>query len=221
MASNFNGTNQYLQVGSAVVTSTPLTMACWFNCDSADLTSCLVSVTNSGNAGSITRFALFARGSFAGDPVSVFASDIAGTNGIANTTAGYIVGKWHHGCGVFTSTTSRSVYIDGGSSATNTTSITPTLLDRTNIGVQFLQNAGGTSGISFMDGLIAEVGIWNAALTAAEIASLANGMTCDKIRPQNLVFYAPLVREFIDQKGGLTITNNNAATVANHTRVYA
>ncbi len=67
----------------------------------------------------------------------------------------------------------------------------------------------------------AEVGIWNAALTAAEIASLANGMTCDKVRPQSLVFYAPLVRDLIDQKGGLTITNNNGATVANHPRVYA
>jgi len=72
-----------------------------------------------------------------------------------------------------------------------------------------------------MGGQIAEVGIWNAALTAAEIASLAKGMTCDKVRPQSLVFYAPLVRDLIDQKGGLTITNNNAATVADQPRVYA
>ena len=72
-----------------------------------------------------------------------------------------------------------------------------------------------------MTGLIAEVGIWSAALTAAEIASLAKGMTCDQIRPQNLVFYAPLVRDLNDQKGGRVITNNNAATVANHPRVYA
>jgi len=71
-----------------------------------------------------------------------------------------------------------------------------------------------------MGGQIAEVGIWNAALTAAEIASLANGMTCEKIRPQSLVFYAPLVRDLIDQKGGLAITNNNAATVSNHPRIY-
>lgn len=67
----------------------------------------------------------------------------------------------------------------------------------------------------------AEVGIWNAALTASEVASLAKGMTCDKVRPQSLVFYAPLVRDLNDQKGGLTITNNNAATVAAHPRVYA
>ena len=77
-----------------------------------------------------------------------------------------------------------------------------------------------TQGI-FFNGLIAEVGIWNIALTANEIASLAQGMTCDKIRPQNLVFYTPLVRDLNDQKGRLTITNNNGATVANHPRVYA
>ena len=72
-----------------------------------------------------------------------------------------------------------------------------------------------------MDGELADIGIWSAALTAAEIASLAKGMTCDKIRPQSLVFYAPLVRDLNDQKGGLTITNNNGAPVANHPRVYA
>ncbi len=68
---------------------------------------------------------------------------------------------------------------------------------------------------------MAEIGVWSAALTQPEIASLAKGMTCDKVRPQNLVFYAPLVRDLIDQKGGRVITNNNGATVANHPRVYA
>jgi hypothetical protein len=73
----------------------------------------------------------------------------------------------------------------------------------------------------FLSGGIAEVGIWTAALNADEIKSLAAGMTCDKVRPQSLVFYAPLVRDLVDAKGGLTITNNNTATVANHPRVYA
>jgi hypothetical protein len=69
-------------------------------------------------------------------------------------------------------------------------------------------------------GLSADVGIWNVALTAAEIASLAKGMACDKVRPQSLVFYAPLARDLIDVRGGRAITNNNTATVANHTRIY-
>jgi hypothetical protein len=80
---------------------------------------------------------------------------------------------------------------------------------------------GNFNGVDLLNGRIAEVGIWNVALTAAEIASLADGMTCDKVRPQSLVFYAPLVRDLQDVRGGLTITNNNTATVANHPRVYA
>ena len=100
---------------------------------------------------------------------------------------------------------------------TNTTNRTPAFLAETVIGARRVSTILG----AYFNGKIAEVGIWNAALTAQEVASLAKGMTCDKIRPQSLVSYVPIVRELIDQKGGLTITNNNGATVDNHTRVYA
>jgi hypothetical protein len=70
------------------------------------------------------------------------------------------------------------------------------------------------------DGDFAEIGMWQAALTAAEIASLANGMTCDKVRPQSLIYYSPLVREIQDLAQGMTLTNTDS-TVANHPRVYA
>ena len=69
-------------------------------------------------------------------------------------------------------------------------------------------------------GDFAELGMWQATLTAAEIASLAKGMTCDKVRPQSLVYYTPLIREIQDLARGMTLTNTNS-TVANHTRVYA
>jgi hypothetical protein len=74
---------------------------------------------------------------------------------------------------------------------------------------------------NYFSGDIAEVGVWNVALTADEIASLADGFTCDRVRPQSLVFYAPLIRDLADLAGGRAITNNNTATVANHPRVYA
>jgi len=66
----------------------------------------------------------------------------------------------------------------------------------------------------------AELGMWQAALTAAEIASLAKGMTCAQVRPQSLVYYTPLVRDIQDIARGMTLTNTNS-TVANHPRVYA
>jgi hypothetical protein len=69
-------------------------------------------------------------------------------------------------------------------------------------------------------GDFAELGMWQSALSAQEVASLADGMTCDKIRPQSLVTYIPLVRDIQDLARGMTLTNTNS-TVAAHPRVYA
>jgi hypothetical protein len=142
----------------------------------------------------------------------------------ADSTFNAVSNSWVHLCGVFTSTSSRTIYANGGNTNTNTT----TLSGANSSSIVSIGATRATTGqpaantpVSFFNGDIAEVGIWNAALTAEEIASLAKGMTCDKVRPQSLVFYAPLVRDLQDVRGGLTITNNNTATVANHPRVYA
>jgi hypothetical protein len=81
-----------------------------------------------------------------------------------------------------------------------------------------LRNSAGVD--VFARGVIAETGVWNVTLTADEIASLAKGVACNLVRPQSLVFYAPLVRNLIDVRGGRAITNNNGATVVNHPRIY-
>ncbi len=209
MAYEFNGTNQYISRASAPVTAAPLTLACWFNPDLMHTGAlCAVDSTSPSN-----WFALFTI-----NTGKVAASAVASGNGSsAETTANYSTGSWNHCCGVFSSSTSRIIYLDGANSVTNTASRSPISIGETVIGAR--RFVGAIS--AFSDGKIAEVGIWNAALTAEEVGSLAKGMTCDKIRPQSLVFYAPLVRDLIDQKNGLAITNNNGATVANHPRVYA
>jgi hypothetical protein len=126
---------------------------------------------------------------------------------------------WNHCAGIFSSTT-QTAYLNSsaGNVASGSVAIPNSLIICINA---VILSFAGLLITQYGNASYAEVGIWNAALTAAEIASLAKGMTCDKVRPQSLVFYAPLVRDLIDQKGGLTITNNNGATVANHTRVYA
>jgi hypothetical protein len=214
MAYSFNGTNQTLNMASAPATTWPLTMACWFYTSDITNNGNLMSLSNSGTNG---RFILSAGGAFAGDPVRTNAVDNTNTAFSVNTTTGYSANTWTHAAGVHPSNSSRTAYINGGSSATDV-SVCGTL---SGINIATLAGQRTLSGPTYALAQIAEVGIWNTALTAAEIASLAKGMTCDKVRPQSLVFYAPLVRDLIDQKGGLTITNNNSATVANHTRVYA
>jgi hypothetical protein len=211
MAYDFtSASSQFLSMNSSPVSGPPLTMACWFNADQVTTSDYLVSV--SSTIGSY--FGLVILGASAGDPVGAFDFNSGSLIG-ASTTAGYTAGTWTHAVGVWSSLSNRTAYINGGNSTTNTSAQAPFTLTRTQIAATAIASSNR------MNGLIAEVGIWNAALAAEEIASLAKGMTCDKVRPQSLVFYAPLVRDLIDQKGGLAITNNNGATVATHPRVYA
>jgi hypothetical protein len=214
MAYNFNGSSQRLSTASTPVTAVPLTLACWFNPDRISANEVLLTVINASTG---DRFALLPLGNVAGDPLR--ANVLAGGSQVsADSTIGFSASSWQHAAGVFTSNASRTVYLNGGNSATNTIPWpAPSGVDAIRVASR---PSGGVEGL-FFDGQIAEVGIWNAALTQPEIASLAKGMTCDKVRPQSLVLYAPLVRDLQDVKGGLTITNNNTATVANHPRVYA
>jgi hypothetical protein len=215
MAYNFNGTNQFLNTpaGVKIVNGMPLTMACWFYPVATTQFYSLMCITSDFVNFSNGGYILYALGTAAGDPVAV------GTDPVGNTetksTSGFSAATWSHACGVFTSSTSRTVYLNGENSATNTVSYTPSSASAD------LRLARFTNSFSvYLEGRIAEAAVWNAALTAAEVASLAKGMTCNLVRPQSLVFYSPLLRNLQDVKGGLTITNNNTATVTNHPRVY-
>lgn len=81
------------------------------------------------------------------------------------------------------------------------------------IGKDVLSNVWSTGGF-------AELGMWQASLTDSEIVSLSKGITCDKVRPQSLIYYTPLIRDIQDFNRGMSLTNTNT-TVANHPRVYA
>ena len=210
MAYLLNGSNQRLSVATAPVTTSPWTINFWFRTTNMSKYGCLFAINNSGNFNMYAT--VYFRGDLSGDPIQIL-NKTGGSQFTATSTTGCTSGIWHNACYVESSLSSRTIYLDGGSDATNTTAANYSGLNSLNIGAfNVIENFSGE---------IAEVGLWNTALTAPEIASLSKGMTCDKIRPQSLVFYAPLVRDLIDQKGGLVITNNNAATVANHTRVYA
>jgi hypothetical protein len=202
--------SQHLTTASSPVSGYPLTLAAWCMVDDLNTDRIILAVNQSTTP--FHRITIF-RSAFNEFRAQSFGSSNAAAAGSASST-----GTWFHIAGVFASATSRIVYVNGIVAATDTSSSTINTLDEIIVGGR--RATGGTVGL-FWDGKVADAGIWNAALTADEIASLADGMTCDKVRPQSLVFYAPLVRDLIDYKGGLTITNNNTATIANHPRVYA
>jgi hypothetical protein len=198
---------------STPVNTLPITMSAFFNMSATPaVLGIFVSV---GTQSGTNRLTLGINAARQVNLQTISSSPNAGGT-VASGTAS--LNTWTHACSVNNSNTLRSCYRDGANKVTNTnTNGTLTSFDYVAIGTRYVSGVLG----GFIDGSVAEVGIWNVALTDAEIASLADGMTCDKVRPQSLVFYAPLVRDLIDYKGKLTITNNNGATVANHPRVYA
>ena len=207
MAYEFNGTNQYTSC-TAPMTGEPMTIVAWmFVTSTAGIRR---QITLGDNTGSHRRGFLLNSGTFQLADVGSLAIVGAAFGTISQNV-------WFHAAGVFRTATSRTPYVNGVAGSTNTNNRgTLTAPNELSIG------AGYASGVigGFFQGRFAEVGVWNVELTLAEIASLAQGMSCDKVCPQSLVFYAPLARDLIDVRGGRTITNNNGATVVNHPRIY-
>lgn len=211
MAISFSGSAQSYYSASTPVTAVPLTIACRMNKTSAATAGFLAGTMRNAGA-NWYGFYLYATAT------GLVAATAANNNVFAQaeSTTSYSANTWHHVCGVFTSNTSRTIYLDAAGSATNTTSLTPTLIDIVTIA------AARKSGFvdNYLNGSLAEVAIWNAALTEPEVKSLSAGMSPKLVRPQSLVLYVPLIRSPQDQKAALSFTTEGSPTVASHPRVY-
>ena len=204
---------------SALDVTNSISVVCWAK-RSTDLTTEQHFITKYQSSGLKInqRSYLLGVSPTSGNLFFVLSSNGAGSGVTRRDSSTATSNAWQHYCGTFSPNDYPYVYLNGSVSNSSPQGSLNTAIHS---GTADLAIGGSSNGLGgYVTGDIAEVGIWNAALTAAEIASLAKGMTCDKIRPQNLVFYAPLVRDLTDQKGGLAITNNNSATVANHPRIY-
>lgn len=183
MARSFaSGSSNYAEYAGAVVTALPLTLFGWFQVVSATTAQALLSISTA--AGS-SRYQLATAG--ASGIVNCNAINTGGTG--AQSDGGAISNDtWFAIGGVFTSTTSRLVYLDGAAGTLATTSITVSGVDRTTIGARY---NSGTRG-AYLNGKAAECAVWNAALNALEMLALANGVCPYLIRPTSLVGYWPL-----------------------------
>jgi hypothetical protein len=218
MAYDFTAaSSQHLTTASTPITAFPLTLACWAKLSVDVGGRVFVALQDSG---ATSRVAMSFNG-VTSPKRSVQGALFSSSNvfsGVCWSDASVNLNEWYHAAFTISAGNITTAFFNGAAGAnTAANAAQPSGIDAIYIGCT--ESSGTKAG--FHDGALAEVGIWNVALTTAEIASLAKGMTCDKVRPQSLVFYAPLVRDLIDAKGGLTITNNNTATVANHPRVYA
>jgi hypothetical protein len=209
MAYNFvAASSQYLSAASAPVSSPPFTLSCRFYVENTSTTGRVLIGLD--NASGTDFYALLLSSSNV-----IFNASSGGSAQIGSSVL-FSINQWNHACAVVSSITNRELFLNGASVGTSTDSKNPAI-SLLKIGTR---TSNGVVG-NFMQGSIAEVGIWSVALTAAEIASLSKGATCNLVRPQSLAFYAPLIRNLQDVKGGLAITNNNTAIVADHPPIYA
>ena len=201
--------------GIGPVTAEPMTLAGWCNPDVAGLTMVLCGVGSGATQNGVFRIGVT-------NSNLAFAQrqeDIGSVNALALGTSAPALNQWQHVAGTFTfsAATTATVYYNGVVEGSNTTGVGVTSSNRTSIGITPGQVGAGLRAWS---GSLAEIGMWNVALTAPEIAALAKGYTPMLIRPTALQFYASLVRDILDVRGGRALTATGTS-VSVHPRVDA
>lgn len=181
MARTFGTTGKYLEYFGPAVSAMPLTISAWLYS---------ATTTTLGYAVAITSFA--ANDSWIlgmNSSAKIIArSTAAGTSVDAATSTSLSLNTWHHACARFTSATSRDAYLNGAGKGSNTTSNSPGAVDHTNIGLAHIISSFAGS----YNGRIAEVTIWNVALTDGEIAALATGINSRRIQSSAISGYWPI-----------------------------
>ena len=173
----------YLEINSAVALAAPITVSGWMRSNNTLIDQVVLSIVQRGTGEhymalvatlGLNNVWWTARGGIAAPSQAI-------------TTAPWTANTWHHVCGIEASPTDRRAYLDGGNKGTDATSRTPAGLDRTSIArAGFLP-----SGFAF-SGDLAHVAVWDAALTDAEVASLAAGASPLSMRRDSLIAYWPV-----------------------------
>lgn len=203
---------QYLEVTvSGLVGSVPVTLACWAYPPTDGSAESFFSYADSTQ--SSTRIELRMNAGAAGDPAQAFFN----TRNAASSSA-VNFNAWNSLVGVFDTANSRAIWLNGAQDTNGLGSTDPMgVVDTIAIG-----RRSNSTPAHYANAAIAWCAMWDVALTDAESISFCNGLTPLKIRPQNLVFFAPLGgldgaddddRDII---GGLSLTPTNTPTTQQH-----
>ena len=213
--------SEYLEVDSVPTGWTvaiPMTFSCWFLNDEAahaaspmglfDLSVSSIRIYLSYRTDDLLRWTIDSTvGASAPETANTFSDNV-----------------WNHALGKSVTTTDHQVILNGdtGNKGTATDSVTGTWggLDRLSIG-----RLGDSTPSFHVSGKIAEVAMWDVALSDAEAVILSKGYSPLLVKPESLVFYAPLLDipnagSPNDRIGGLALTNFNTVTAADHPEVY-
>ncbi len=206
MARSFNSAGRLEFTVPFAFSTTPTTIACWFNPTNVTTSYNVITLGVAG-ASDQGRLQLNINGGAAGDYVAAVTRNSTGATTLsALTTTGYVANTWQHACAVFANADSRAAYLNGGSKGTETT-----FQGVATLTLGIFGGAVTTTGVRSNNyaGAIAEVGMWNVALTDDEVATLASGASPTTVQPHLLRGYWPL----FDSDGDVDFWNQNNATV--------
>jgi hypothetical protein len=182
MAREFdNALSQYLSRGP-IVSSTPFSIACWFNLDDDEQSDYLMGISDASDASDRITFYV----AFTTDLLYVSWTP-QGADNSAVTTSTVTYDTWQHACAVVAAPNDLRVYLDGGNKGTGVAAggaMQWANMDTVSIGALVWNNTSG----GYVDGAIAHEAIWNVALTDTEAMLLAKKRLSPLlVRPQNLI----------------------------------
>lgn len=209
--------SRYLRTSSPLPATPALTISAW-SYPTASVSGTLVTMRNSTSNYDFT-LGWHGASSIRAD-ASISGPVPGGIGGQGNFVTGAVpLNTWQHLAGVYAASNNRRAYWNGtASAAPATNNYVPSGLNQLLIGIDRVTSPQVTDNQHV--GRIAEVGIWNVGLTAGEVQSLAAGMSPELVRPESLIFYAPLIRDLHDRINNLAFTNVNGALVSDHPRIY-
>lgn len=208
------GGAQFAEVGTAPLTAVPLSFSCWANQDIGSTgNQTLMGIVDTGvsnshlslqvNDGGIVKFLVVA-------PTA---------SGVASATGTITKGTDFHAAAVTSATNNRIAYRNGANPGTNSNVVVPTSLDAFSLGG--LRHSIPTR---FFNGPIWEAAIWNIALTAAEVALLATGLSPKFIRPEGLIRYWDCIEvngaDLMDQIGANRLAITGATRIEHPRRAH-
>ncbi len=184
--SNTGSTSNRLSDANVPFSGNPVTIAGWIYPANLTNTFCLALV---GAAAGATGHGLLLDGA---NTYGHGAARVVALPGTGNQTAGSAsavasANTWNHIALTASANNNRQAWLNGVTGTANTTSVTPASWNHTDVGAI---NIGSI--LYPLNGRCAEVSMWDVALSAAEMLSLAKGCPPLLIRPNNLVRYWPI-----------------------------
>ena len=178
MSRTFNGTSQYGEIASALITDEPYTIMVRHR--GSSLAGDMAMLSIGGGGVDTTHFTHVAV-----EDGQVEAASNDGGNQGANSTTTMSADTWHRSVGVFSGASARAAFLDGAGKGTNTNFIHLVDLAVTRLAA----SAGPSTPNILFAGDIYEVAVWSVALSDAEVASLEDPATNppDSVQSANLV----------------------------------